>query len=706
MRLDESAKETILQLMKIEEIDNVDSAFSVALDSIAAIAKDTGIHDLKELFEAVNFSILKPLLLLNETLFCSFESALRQRLDEIDVEGIRSNQIRVQRLLQPSARKKLAAYYTKEVGLDMMSAIVSEYTRLHSCQLSICDPFLGSGRTLSETIARNPKLKVSKAWGIEPHPLSALVAYSAILHAVKGDQTKVEVLVGDAFKIVGSTLPSVLWEGFQRRDSFSADVILTNPPFTRWEILEKNERSFLMQLVDQLGYGRYVSRRQLNLQILSLFIMDYVLRDHGLLVSVLPASTFYTIYGEAAKRLLNAKYQIHALMEYGTEPSFSIDSGFKELILVATKNKTFKKTAFVTLNRDTKPLEMAQAILRDKRPSHNNVNWVNSSSIPSPWGNNWLTLFGRSKIRDLLSRVFGRAFDKGTIEFWRDSLETKRIVRGVEMYGPDFFFVPNKFWKVVGEKNDFLTLENDKEKTVLEFDRRFLAVAFRKPEFYRKSVTPSVEHYLVAIPPKPLSELPESVRAYVQWGKESGTANPAIHSFGEVWYSHVYRQLKTKKPFGRVFLPDKIDPSFKNRGVFSFYSDQPITASKNFYIVTLGHASLDKAVCAWFNCTVFLAYFLVSSRKIADGWTRFLEDDYLRMPIPKVDSMSKEHLEELVRAFDSFSESDLPSVRSQIGEYHRGQLDAAVLNALGVENAFSRELWSAVLEHFKTAESG
>jgi hypothetical protein len=693
MAIGHDAEEAILRFLKIEKTNDVDSAFRIAVDSVATIAKETGIHDLKELPATVNFSVLGSLLSMSGDMLYLFEKAVQERVSKITADTIHSNQIQVQRLLQPSVRKKLAAYYTKEAGLNAMSQIAREYGRIHDSPLSMCDPFIGSGLTLSEVITRNPELRTSKVWGIEPHPLSALVAYSAILHAVKGDARKVEVFTGDAFKIVGSDSAG---GGFP-----TADVILTNPPFTRWEILDKNERLSLTGLVNLLGYDEYVSRRQLNLQVLSLFVMDYILRDHGLLVSVLPASTFYTIYGETAKRLLNDKYQTHALIENGAESSFSIDSEFKELILVATKDKATKDAAFITLDKGSGVMKTLHAVLGELKPSYNNINWVNTSRIPSPWKNNWLSLFGNNKIRDLLSGIFTKAFGNGTLGSWYDAVGKKRIARGVEMYGPDFFFVPNRFWKVADEKVDSVILQNDREKTVLDIDREFLTLAFRKPEHYTKSVAPSVAHHLVAIPPKPFDELPESLKAYIKWGIEARTAVPAFRSFGKFWYSHVYRQLKTKKPFGRVFLPDKVDPSFRNRAVFSCYSDQPLTASKNFYIVNLRNFALDKAICAWFNCTIFLAYFLVSSRKISDRWSRFLEEDYLRMPIPNVDKIDQVQLEEVNKAFDLFAESDLPILRSQITTHPREQLDSAILNALGVENEFLEELYDAVIEHFE-----
>jgi len=697
MDIEKNAKEKILKALRIEKIENIDSAFDMVIDSIAAILKVTNIRYLKELIGLVDFQPLKFIESLNEKSLTAIEKRVQDRATEIDAKKIRLNQVQVQRFLQSSTKKKLAAYYTKRVGLNLMSQFVSEYRKIYNYPLTLCDPFLGSGLTLSEIVKQNPDLDITKLWGVEPHPLSALVAYSAILHAVNGDLEKVEVFVGDAFKLVA-------FENFTKRNLPESNVILTNPPFTRWEILDKNDRIFLAKLVDRLGYSKYVSRKQMSLQVWSLFLMDYILEHNGLLISVLPASTFYTIYGETAKKLLNEKYQIHALVEYKKEPSFSIDSGFKELILISTKGNTFKDTAIVSLNQNG-VIERLQTILSGEKPFHKNINWVNTSKIPQPWNNNWLTLFGKSKTKDLLSKIFAKALKKGSIDFWRASLEKKSIVRGVEMYGPDFFFVPNRYWKIAEENVNYVILENSAEKMVLRIDKEFFTRAYRRPKFYKSSIRPVVEHFLLSIPPEPFEELPENIVKYIEWGSRGETAIPAIRSFGKFWYSHVHKQLKTKNPFGRVFLPDKIDPSFRTRAVFSCYSDKPITASKNFYIVTLGNKSLDKAISAWFNSSIFIAYFLVSSRRISDRWTRFLVEDYLRMPIIKLDTIRRRDLEEIEKIFDGLADTKLSPIRSQIGENHREQLDRAILDALRVEDISCKELHNTIKEYFTKTEA-
>ncbi len=108
-------------------------------------------------------------------------------------------------------------------------------------------------------------------------------------------------------------------------------------------------------------------------------------------------------------------------------------------------------------------------------------------------------------------------------------------------------------------------------------------------------------------------------------GREGGSA---CLKFGNKWYQHVWRQLQSKKPYGYVFIHDKID--LARHRVIANYSDKPLCASKNFYIVRIN----NPMIAAWYNSEVFRELLTVFGRKISQTWTRLLEDDYLSIPIP------------------------------------------------------------------------
>jgi hypothetical protein len=692
----------LLNALHVEEVDDFNAAFEIATNSLATVLKATRSQNLVDLIRIANFAPLKALGLLSESDILSLEELVRNKMQTLTPADILENQIRVARLMNPIRRKKLAAYYTKPIGLKLMAHMVTQYARISEQPLILSDPFLGSGLALSETIKELNESHVDKIWGIEPDPLSAFVAYAAIINALRGAYQKVEIIVGDAFKIAQEGLLSLGDTPLRK-----ANVILTNPPFTRWEILDEDYRTFLTKLIYTFGYNKYVKRRQQNLQLLSLFLMDHFLEKNGLLISVLPASTFYTLYGEAAKLMLRDRYLVHGLIDIGVESSFSIDSGFKEVILIASKKKSKGETAFLTIGpKDMPILEEFANVIQGNKLINNRINWVDISNVPYPWEMNWLTLAGQNPLRELLTRIFSQAIKKDTVTFWANSIGKKRLVRGIEMYGPDFFFIPNKYWKIAQWNYDGVMIEDYQSEVKLLIGNEFVVPALRKPELYVDSIVPMVDHYLLSIPPKAESELPSDIAEYIRWGQLHSTAKPAIRSFGRYWYSHINKQINVKKPFGHVFLPDKIDPSFNKRGVFACYSDQRLTASKNFYIATFGDELKDKSLSLWFNSSLFLAYFLVASRKISERWTRFLEADYLRLPIVNIEVLDEGALQRLGSNFDKVSVRKLPSIPTQLGEDYRFEMDNTIFESIKVEDsAIVQELYALLKKYLAKEKS-
>ena len=453
------------------------------------------------------------------------------------------------------------------------------------------------------------------------------------------------------------------------------DVIVTNPPFNRWKYVEKEYRKYLLSVIEKLGYKRYITRKEVSLQTLSMFLCDYILNYNGLLISVLPASTFYTIYGRGYKSLLKEKYGVYAVVEPKSRASFSEDSGFKEVIIIAVKGSDKKLTTFIELNDNTE--NVAKIIMNNVKPRAT----FNLCSLPRFLDINWLALFGESELRDIVVSVFKQGLKKGTLGYWDKMLGKSSIIRGVEMYGPEFFFIPNKYWKIVEETDKFVRIRNgDKELTI---GKEFLVKTLRKPSFYSYKIEADVDTFMLSIPP--VDDLPSDLQNYVEWGINSGTAKPAINAYGKYWYSHVHKQMTTKKPFGHVFIPDKVDLLFKNRSVFANYTKEKVAASKNFYIVKEENKTIAKFLVGWFNSTIFISVLMLLGRKISETWTRFLENDYLELPVINLDVNNESSLE-VIEAINKVLTKYLPPLWKQLNKEYRYELDLAIAKYIEIKN--------------------
>ncbi|MBS7249495.1 MAG: N-6 DNA methylase [Candidatus Freyarchaeota archaeon] len=618
----------------------------------------------------------------------TWNSPITQNLNKLDpdeIEFIESElsgatipinecQIRVQKLIPNDERKKFAAYYTIDQGTRFMESVAYEYLKIYEKQrVVLADPFLGSGRTLTAAINKIGSKKVEAVWGVEPLVLPALVAYASLLKVMGGEKDNVKVIAGDTFKEVPKAFSPFTHFGLPK-----VDIILTNPPFTRWKYLEKGYRDYLLKVICELGYEGFLTRREVSLQILSMFLSDYILINGGLLVSVLPASTFYTIYGRGYKSLIKKSYEILGLVELASRPSFSEDCGFKEVIIVAVKNgNRSRQTLFTELNNNCE--ERAKDIIFGQKIE--GINAFNIHGLPRFMDINWLALFGKNKLRDIIANIFEQGLKKGKLDYWENVLGRGSIIRGVEMYGPEFFFIPNKHWSISREDEDAVEIENKENKSKLILGKEFLTRTLRKPSLYSNVIEANVESYMLTVPQKELQELPGDLKNYIEWGINSRTANPAIKAYGKYWFSHVHKQMATKRPFGQVFIPDKVDLSFSRRGVFANYTREKTAASKNFYITKDENQTIAKLLVGWFNSTLFISTLILLGRKISETWTRFLENDYLELPIINVNSTDKESTLEVCRKVDNLISKPLPPLWNQMHKEYRYLLDLSIAEA-------------------------
>ncbi|MGC9113077.1 N-6 DNA methylase [Acidilobus sp.] len=511
---------------------------------------------------------------------------------------IDESQYKVQDLVD---RKRTSSYYTSPDGVAVIRSLLSEIPDRDGVVLM--DPFMGSGVLLS---AVDDLVRPSKVVGIEINKEPCELG-RRVLSSLYRD---VEVICGDAFKVA--------W-------NYRADIILSNPPFVRWHLI--SDRDELLRAVASHGYGDFITRKDPGLHILFMFLIDHVLKDHGYAILVLPASAFYTEQGAGVKRLLRYRYDVLAIVENSRSPSFSSDSRFKELIVFLRKRRPFE-------------FNPVQTAIYRYDGSLRELYRVNINRVPRLLDRNWLSLFDYENAR-AIADVVERALDAGLLRYLREG----EIVRGIEMYGPDFFFIPNRYWSIVSEDAESVTISDGSQR--LRIPRRYLVKCLRKPEHYNNSIVVSDPgFYALAIDNEPEGD----VAKYVEWGLSSGTASAAVKAFGGRWYQHIWRQLQAKKPYGHIFIRDKLDTA--RHRILANYSREPLCATKNFYVIR----DDNPLMAAWLNSNIMRYILQYFSRRISDNWTRLLEEDYMQIPVPSkvkkdVDLSSIQNAEKVIEEY-------------------------------------------------------
>jgi len=487
--------------------------------------------------------------------------------------AIDKRQYEVQKLVD---RKQTSSYYTDEDGIKVV-VILLEKLNLKG-DFTLMDPFMGAGITLSSI---NRFIKPKKVIGIEINKEPCELAKD-ILSVIHED---VEVMCGDAFKFG--------WD-------YKADLVISNPPFTRWHRL-KNRNDILKTVVSK-GYGKYISRKDIGLHVLSIFLIDHILNEGGYAILILPASTFYTSQASGVKRFLKEFYDILYLVENANKPSFSSGSGYKELIVVLRK-------------RGSKEKQQSNTEIYQYNSTLKYLYSVNLHELKGFIDRNWLSLFRYNKAKKL-SQFLEEGLKHGVLRY----LKRDEIMVGIQMLGPEFFFIPNKYWKITKESETAITISNGKD--TIEIPKKYLIKCLRKPEYYMKNThIDDPGFYILSIDDTPQGDL----ERYIDWGLEQNI--PAL-SLGNEWYKHVWKQIKTKKPYGHIFIHDKID--LKKHKILANYSSKSLCASKDFFIIKTN----NPLIAMWYNSEVMRDFLKIFGRKISDSWVELLVEDYLQIPVP------------------------------------------------------------------------
>ncbi|MFW9905801.1 MAG: Eco57I restriction-modification methylase domain-containing protein, partial [Candidatus Thorarchaeota archaeon] len=502
----------------------------------------------------------------------------------------------LQKSLGSEDRKRLAVNYTTINSANFLIKALDTTTFS-----SIVDPFCGSGRLISAYLKRLddetqfPKIRIHDLM-----PSAVLIAYChliLILSEHNQDYSLLHATIGDAFDVFFSK------ESFNDINKY--DLVLMNPPFTRTHRIKKNQRINLLKIEQK--YKKYLSG-QVGLHIYAILLADLLMKENGLLGAILPAATIQSKYSRGIHKFLLNNYQVKTIASSDDEKAYSEDSKLREIMLITKKkrNRRRYKIRFLRINSHEKSREKISS-----------STLIPEEVLDKEW--NW-TIFLRDsellKVRNLL-------LQSGLIKSGNNlGLD---IVRGLEMYGPDFFFIPNREWEISYETRNEIILKND--KGTIEIPKKIIKRSLRKPGKYNQYISPKVSDFALSIPISKISSQ-TWIKNYLEFSEKY--ASPAKNKFGQDWLSHIYNQIRTKKPFGHLFLIDKFGIS--STGVMAHFSEKKIICSKNFYVLKNYPAPQSKLQAAWLNSSLFIILFLLTRREIGGSYGRLQIIDYMNEP--------------------------------------------------------------------------
>jgi type I restriction-modification system DNA methylase subunit len=658
--------------------------------------------------------------LLQEESDQAIASSLAEIATLLEKHGFDPFGIFFQQMMAPRTRKRYAANYTVSFILDLLAGLAIE----ESGGL-IIDPFVGSGKLLAAVIKRESKLDSSelatilqRLYGIDLFKSAVMLSTCQLAFTcheqgipVPRDYYKSpRINQGDSFESLQPQGDRKLGSYFRTSDFSSLfpnrfDLIIQNPPYSRYTSLSKKYTEFLKKRFSR--YGKYL-KHQMGLHGFALMLADEMLNEEGRIAAVLPASILYSSYGTGLKQLLLDRYQVEFLITSELVKAFSEGSDFREILLICKKttkgNTPRQQVKCVSLRQHPGETELPGVIISLKETSFTeeenaffSIKCVNQAELEA--SGNWMVHFFPSNHEDLvtdLSRkinlVTGREMDF-------------HLFRGFEMYGPDFFFVPNKFWELTRVNDTVITIRErtgSSSSKTYNIPIEYFPAALRKPSFYRDTITPVVNHRVLRVPPDVKNQ---GVQDYIALNESHAVA--AQKQFGNDWYSHVFAQFKTKNPIGRVFLVDKF--SVSSAALIAHFTDELLAASKNFYILKSEILEKDKFHAAWLNSSIFLILFLHHRREIGGSFGRLQIVDYLSRSLFVKYVPSSKHLAKILEAFDQLRSLKLPPLDKQMNLPQRQQLDLVFLQYLGFTADESKNMLSRIYmvleERFKVLKA-
>ncbi len=532
----------------------------------------------------------------------------------------------IQRNMAHAVRKNLAANFTDLSAASFIGKLAKQFENKTQ---RVADPFAGSGRLLREVQRRFSRKLHLFACEIYPH--SVLATFATMLELIAEDRAlTATVFYSDAFDLDG------IGEKF--------DMVVMNPPFTRRHRLSEGLHKRIRKQLDE--YQDFL-QGQPGLHVYSMFLADRMLRKNGTLIAVLPAATFSSDYSKGLLTYLLENYRIQTLITPIDNSAFSDGSRIREVILVATKtNESSTQSRFILVDRNGQTN-------RNFEPIH--AVELKQDLLKHDW--NWLRHF-HSASPDLGIPLYTIA-DLGI-----------PLIRGLEMYGPDFFILPNRNWDVIQDNFKTLTIQSKQTKKVLALSKSHLIPVLRKPSYYKGKISPVVKHWMIALPP---NQQPHWIEDYV---RENGyLGEPAKKNFGEVWLNHVHRQMMAKNPFGHLFVVDKF--GFKSVGTFVHFLDHKVSATKNFYLFKASYEQ-SKLLGAWLSSSLFLHSYLRARRIIGRDLGRLQISDYKKEPLfVDINAIDTAHKNLIIQRFDELRHLELPKFKQQLDLYTRLPLDEA-----------------------------
>ncbi len=481
---------------------------------------------------------------------------------------------------------------------------------------------------------------------------------------------------------------------------FKVDLLIGNPPFTRADRLDHEYKNFLgKHLQNNEIYLKYNKK---SLGLYAYFLLDSLrfLKEGGTLAFVLPLSMINSSSMKPVISFLLEKYAFLYLINSEVQITFSEECTFKEIIFIAKRKKIndLFKTKFVTLkeglSRDNinSIIKTMQEKIDDFEDDVIRIRLISKKKLLNTININWIVYFYNQQFYNLFKRI---VLSNG-ITITSQVVESPRydVDRGLRAGVSNFFYLPNKYWTVIGKKDDQVVINDEKNKTKLNLGERYLKPVLRKPSLYQR-IIPEISEYIISLPEN--SSHDNSITQYIRWGKKKFNKKDGFETLTN---NHVRKGRK----IARVGIAHEL--SLITSRIVAFYSPVPLIMTDNFIFIRTFRQDDDKIIAAYLNSSIFLLTYLILRREKSGALGQIFGTDMRNFYCLDPKKVTKADREELLKIFDKYIEESevMPPFPQQIlitmenNKCNRFLLDKKICEILKIANLpeFQQQLYEVL----------
>jgi hypothetical protein len=650
-------------------------------------------------------------------------------------------------------RKTIAAYYTNIQAGEILATLA-----IHSSEETAIDPACGSGTLLVSAYRRKKELleQTGKKFGFANHKrfieeeltgidIMPFAAHLAAIHLAlqaplyTTDFVRVAIQDSTSLKPNMTIAPAqqVLKEAFKQRKLDEAfhyeasktkgriskgvvslsngpsrpiplnkvDLVIMNPPFTRFQRIPPSYKSKLTERFSESRYKECI-HGQLGLHGYFLLLADRFLKQNGRLAAVLPVTTLSAkgLYG--IQDLWFKNYSLEHIISCEGRSAFSENVRTREILLVAKKTKeSVDKVGVSILKVSPDSLSVAEALslaktfgelLEDKDIGDlvDSEKFLFRAMSQRELGKSKRGLFRAIslyrkelvEIYEELAKIYSKSRKVITFEDYLNSISGKihESPRGIERFGYYGLSLINGEERAL-KKHDFWVIKA-KTTSDITVENRFSGVTFKIP---LSSVTSNIRRYaglkcmdISACSDYVITKPFDGLKLLLQNSeiREEERQNALSNVRKGVWEEIVERNS------GKVAMIYRANITAPMTHNVAFYSEQKLFFGGSFWRVDVDDDVQAKLLTVWLNSTLNLFQFLVERKETEGGWLWF--DDYVlkEFLMPDLKNLSDSDKNGIITLLQKHGKTPLPSILSQLQTKHpiRKEIDETFMKILGM----------------------